>query len=103
MAAEIGNTFQFTREVNGFFPAGNFFSRVVADVANAEEFVFGGGKNFGCLTEMFDERAGAHRPDAFNEVQSDECFPRIHARIKRFQACGFKFQVRQTENLKLGT
>jgi peptide chain release factor 3 len=38
--------------------------------------LFGGGQNFGRVAKMFQQRPGAHRPDAFDQVQRDECFPR---------------------------
>jgi hypothetical protein len=94
VAAKIGNTFQFTSEVNGFFPTGNGLGSFLADVADAEQFGFGGGENFWCLAEMFEQRPGAHRPDVFDHVQRDECFAGIHAGPKSFklQVESFKWQ-----------
>ena len=93
MAAELLNAFQFTRKVNGFFPAGNRPGGFITDVADAEQFTFGRLKNFGRVAEMFEQQPGAHRADVFDEIERDERLSRVHARIKGVQAPGFKFQV----------
>ena len=74
MAAEIRDAFQFAREVNGFFPSGNRLGGFLADVADAEQFGFGGGEDFWCVAEMFEQEPRAHRPNAFNQVERNECF-----------------------------
>ena len=79
MTAEIRDAFQLAREVNGFFPIGNGFGHFLADVADAEQFGFGGGEDFGRVAEMFEQEPRAHRPDVFDHVQRDEGFAGIHA------------------------
>jgi len=49
VAAIIRDALEFAGEVHGFFPVGDVFRRVLADVADAEELVFGRGKDFGRL------------------------------------------------------
>ena len=70
MAAEIRDAFQFTGEVNGFFPIGNRLGGFVADVADAEQFGFGGGENFWRVAEMFEQQSRAHRPDMLDHVRA---------------------------------
>ena len=79
VAAEIRYAFQFAREVNGFLPTGNRPGGFVADVADAEQFGFGGGEDSWRVAEMFEQEPRTHRPDVFNHVQSDERFAGIHA------------------------
>ena len=50
-------------------------------------------QEFGRVAEMFEQRPRAHRADVFNEIERDQGFAGIHARIKGFQVTGFKFQV----------
>jgi hypothetical protein len=41
---------------------------IIADVAHAKQLGLGSGENFRRLAEMFQQRPGAHRPDALNQV-----------------------------------
>ncbi len=66
-------------EVNRLFPVGNGLGGFVADVADAEQGGFGGGKDLGRVAEMFEQRPRAHRADAFDEIKRDEGFAGIHA------------------------
>ena len=77
-AAEIADALEFAGEVHGGFPGGDAGGQLLAEVADAEEFGARGGEDFLGFAKIFQQRTDPYRADAFDHVQCDERFPRIH-------------------------